>query len=142
MMIFQSYNSAMSFLNFEKKILLFFARTFKTKKNLVLKKKTTSFSFTTECNTTKYKANCSEKCDPICGGPQDACGILNGWCIAGCVDGYQGEKCSYSNININGYKEKKKKKHFKLHDANCYFFHFVPYTGQSYIISIFKFLDF
>ena len=36
--IFQRYNSAMSFLSFEKKILLFFAGTFKTKEKSSIEK--------------------------------------------------------------------------------------------------------
>ncbi|KAK3782899.1 hypothetical protein RRG08_004697 [Elysia crispata] len=47
----------------------------------------------TTCADQTYGANCSEKCSTNCRGPNNDCEDVKGFCIFGCDDGYQGEKC-------------------------------------------------
>ncbi|KAK3765887.1 hypothetical protein RRG08_053115 [Elysia crispata] len=47
----------------------------------------------TTCANQTYGANCSKKCSTNCRGPNSDCEDVNGFCIFGCDDGYQGVKC-------------------------------------------------
>ncbi|KAK3802316.1 hypothetical protein RRG08_007584 [Elysia crispata] len=49
--------------------------------------------FYTTCANQTYGANCSKKCSTNCRGPNSDCEDVNGFCIFGCDDGYQGVKC-------------------------------------------------
>ncbi|KAK3798707.1 hypothetical protein RRG08_002026 [Elysia crispata] len=45
------------------------------------------------CTNNTFGVNCLENCNQNCGGPNNACDRLNGFCIDGCDAGYQGERC-------------------------------------------------
>ena len=51
------------------------------------------FSFPTACNKRTFGANCSENCSKQCVGPNNDCNNVDGSCIFGCTDGYEGERC-------------------------------------------------
>ncbi|KAK3765306.1 hypothetical protein RRG08_027312 [Elysia crispata] len=46
-----------------------------------------------DCFTNTFGADCSEICSANCGGPSNACDNFSGFCLYGCDDGYQGERC-------------------------------------------------
>ncbi|KAK3705413.1 hypothetical protein RRG08_033992 [Elysia crispata] len=45
------------------------------------------------CENNTYGPNCSETCSPYCGGGNSSCDRINGSCVFGCIDGYQGALC-------------------------------------------------
>ena len=63
-------------------------------------------SFTTECSNKTYGVKCSKGCSQHCGGKDKACNNINGSCVYGCVDGFEGELCDSSKALINMLKYK------------------------------------
>ncbi|KAK3778575.1 hypothetical protein RRG08_059543 [Elysia crispata] len=45
------------------------------------------------CENNTYGPNCLDKCSPYCDGANSSCDRINGSCIFGCLDGYQGAFC-------------------------------------------------
>ncbi|KAK3753965.1 hypothetical protein RRG08_006345 [Elysia crispata] len=45
------------------------------------------------CTSNTFGVNCSEICNPKCGGLNNACDTFSGYCFSGCDDGYTGERC-------------------------------------------------
>ncbi|KAK3759982.1 hypothetical protein RRG08_006449 [Elysia crispata] len=54
---------------------------------------------TLDCGRNTYGANCSKRCSPFCGGANKTCNSVNGSCVHGCVDGYQGGRCDKECAN-------------------------------------------
>ena len=50
-------------------------------------------SFYLECPQNTFGVNCSETCSQNCGGSNNACDNVNGFCTFGCDHGYQGKRC-------------------------------------------------
>ena len=55
--------------------------------------KTYVLFFHAACEDNTFGADCSETCSKTCAGPKKLCNHVNGSCIFGCDDGYQGERC-------------------------------------------------
>ena len=53
-----------------------------------------------------YGVKCSKGCSQHCGGKDKACNNINGSCVYGCVDGFEGELCDSSKALINMLKYK------------------------------------
>ena len=45
------------------------------------------------CAQNTFGVNCSETCSQNCGGPNNTCDNVNGFCTFGCDSGYQGKRC-------------------------------------------------
>ena len=54
----------------------------------------------TGCVNNSYGAKCLKRCSSQCGGANKACNSINGSCIDGCVDGFEGELCDKGNNRI------------------------------------------